>query len=1061
MKLGIAGRLADFFIGSKLTPLLLTAALGVGLWSVFSLPSREEPEIVVPVADVYLPMPGATPREVENRALIPLEEVLGGIEDVEYVYSHAESGFGLVTVRYEVGTDMEEALVRLHSELWRNADRMPADLEGFPLVKTVTIDDVPFLTLTLHGEGMETSELRSLADEVAVELRSVERVRRVEVIGGSPREIRVELSPERMAAYGVDPGRVVERLEAANTSLGAGEFSRRSSVVRIKAGPYLTSARDVEAVVLDVRDGRPVQVGDVARVTDGPGEVETYTLHAEPGRAAVPMVTLAVAKRPGADETKLAGRIEEKMASLRGRLVPGDVASLVTRNYGDTAREKVSTLRLHLLLAILAVGLVVALGMGWRAGVVVMTAVPVTFALTLLTYHLFDYTLNRVTLFALIFVTGIVIDDSIIVVENMHRHFGMRDRPLRDAARVAVDEVGNPTILATLTVIAAVLPMLFVSGLMGPYMSPMPIGSTLAMSFSLLVALVGAPWLAYRLLRGDHGEGEDERPDYRLEETPIYRAYRRVMEPLLDAPRRLWWLLGGVGVLLLAAVGLFTMRAVTVKMLPFDDKDEMQVIVDMPEGTALETTADLSERIARALREVPEVEHVQQYVGTAAPFNFNGMIRHYYLRSGPTVADLQVNLVGKGERSAQSHDVAGRIRPLVQGVADRSGTGARVKVVEVPPGPPVLSTLVAEVYGRDRDAQVEAARAVKELFEAEAGVVDVDWSLAAPQREVHFRVDEEKAALSGVPKARVVQGLRVGLAGHVATRLSVPEHRTEVPVRVRLAEPDRSGVERLGGLHVASAGGTMVPVGELVTTEEDTVPQVIDRKNFRRVVYVTADVAGEEESPVYAILDLKEKISGLDLPSGTGLGQLFTRQPRRVDRPVVKWDGEWQITYEVFRDLGIAFAGALVLIYLLIVAWFGSLTTPLVMMAAIPLTLVGIAPGHWGFGAFFTATSMIGMIALAGIMVRNGILLIDYLEARLDAGASLKAAVLEAGAVRTRPIALTAGTVVIGAFVILFDPIFEGLAVSLITGAVASTALTLVVVPGIYFLAYRDGVREN
>jgi multidrug efflux pump subunit AcrB len=1095
MRTGIAGRIADFFIDSKLTPLLMAAALGVGLWSVFSLPSREEPEIVVPVADIYLPMPGSTPEQVENRALIPLEEVLGGIEDMEYVYSHARPGFGLVTVRYEVGTDMEAALVRLHSNLLKNADRMPAALRGVPLVKTVTIDDVPFFTLTLAGEpGSRQYELRRLAEELAVEIQAIDRIRSVDVIGGTPREIRVELRPERLAALGMDPGRVVERLERTNASLESGEFSRGSDRVRIKAGPFLESAGDVRNVVLDVRDGKLVQVKDVARVEDGPAEVDSYTfhgeLHGDGGHGFVPMVTLSVAKRPGADETELGEAIEAKVDDLRHRLIPSDISALTTRNYGETAREKVSTLRLHLLLAILAVGLVVALGMGWRAGVVVMTAVPVTFALTLLVYHLFDYTLNRVTLFALIFVTGIVIDDSIIVVENMHRHFAMRDRPLREAARIAVDEVGNPTILATLTVIAAVLPMLFVSGLMGPYMSPMPIGSTLAMTFSLLVALVAAPWLAYRLLRGEYGPdgddgareggepggpdetagggeggpgagspaptpGEEGLGEFKVEDTRMYRAYRSVMEPLLARPRRIWMLLGTVGVLLLGAVGLFAVRAVTVKMLPFDDKNEMQVIVDMPEGTPLETTASLADDLARSLDRVPEVESVQQYVGTAAPFNFNGMIRHYYLRSGPTVADLQVNLVEKGERDAQSHDVAKRIRPVVKEVARRSGTGASVKVVEVPPGPPVLATLVAEVYGRDRESQLAAARRVKELFEQEPGVVDVDWSLTAPQREVHFRVDQEKAALSGVPKARVVHALRVGLAGRVATRLSAPESRADVPVRVRLAEPDRSGVERLKGLHVASMEGEMVPVGELVESREDTVPQVIDRKNGQRVVYVTADVAGELESPVYAILNLRDRISEIELPAGGSMGQLFTRQPRRVEQPVMKWDGEWRITYEVFRDLGIAFAGALLLIYLLIVAWFGSLTTPLVMMAAIPLTLVGIAPGHWGFGAFFTATSMIGMIALAGIMVRNGILLIDYLELRLEAGETLKEAVIQAGAVRTRPIVLTAGTVVIGAFVILFDPIFEGLAVSLITGAVASTLLTLVVVPGIYFLARR------
>lgn len=1058
MRSGIAGRLADTFIDSKLTPLLLAAALALGVYTVFTMPSEEEPQIIVPMADVFVPLPGATPAEVENRVLVPLEEILSGIEGVEHVYSHADPGMGLVTVRYEVGQDMEESLVRLHSTLLKHADRMPPGVQ-VPLVKTVTIDDVPFFTVTLFGEGREHGKLRALADELAVSLQSVEDVRRVDVIGGYPREIRVELLPERLAAFGVDPGDIGRRLEAANVSLDAGEFTRAGEVVRVKAGPYLTSAGDVESVVLDVRDGELVQVGDVARVLDGPEEVASYTFHVDRGEAFAPMVTLSVSKRPGADATALGETLETSVSELEGRVLPADVESRITRNYGETAREKVDTLRLHLLLAILAVGLVVALTMGWRAAVVVMTAVPVTFALTLLVYLLFDYTLNRVTLFALIFVTGIVIDDSIIVAENMHRHFSMRDRPLRVAARVAVDEVGNPTILATLTVIAAVLPMLFVSGLMGPYMSPMPVGATLAMLFSLLVALVGAPWLAFRLLPpglDPEDDGPEKESDYRLEDTAMYRVYRSVMEPLLERPRRIWLMLGGVGLLLVGAVGMFATRAVTVKMLPFDDKNEMQVILDTPEGTPLETTGAVAYRMAgRLIEKIPEVADVQIYVGTAAPFNFNGMIRHYYLRSGPTMADLQVNLVEKSERSDQSHDVARRVRPVVTEVARASGTGASVKVAEVPPGPPVLSTLVAEVYGRDAESREAVAAEVRRLFEEQPGVVDVDWSVTAPQEELSFWVDEEKAALSGVLRASVVQALRTGLAGEVVTHLSVPEARNPVPVRVRLSEEARSGEDRLAGLHVASADGDMVPVGELARVERGTVATSLDRKNGQQVIYVTAEVAGEEESPVYAILDLKEKLAEIELPGGATLGQLYTRQPGSIEQPVVKWDGEWQITYEVFRDLGLAFAGALILIYVLIVAWFGSTVTPLVMMAAIPLTLIGIAPGHWLFGAFFTATSMIGMIALAGIMVRNGILLIDYLEARLDDGVPLRQAVIEAGAVRTRPIALTAGTVVIGAVVILFDPIFEGLAVSLITGAVASTVLTLVVVPGIYYLARR------
>ena len=1053
MKTQIAGRIADAFLTSKLTPLLLAAALGLGVYTSATLPSEEEPQIIVPLADIYLPMPGSDPEEIENRALIPLENVLSGIDGVEYVYGHAQPGFGLVTVRYEVGRDLEDSLIRLYSTLMKYADRMPPGLV-FPLVKTVSIDDVPFFSVALTGDR-DHAELRQVAEEVATAFEAVPDVRDVQVTGGQPREIRVALSPERMAELGVDPGTVVQRLQAANVSYEAGRYSAADRVVRVVGGNFLSSARDVAGVVLDVRDGRLVQVGDVAEVTDGPAEVDSYTFQGVPGQALSPMVAISVSKRPGADATGVGRSLERTLEGLEGRTVPADVQALVTRNYGETAREKVTTLKEHLGLAVIAVGIVVAVFMGWRSAVVVMLAVPITFALTLFVYQIFGYTLNRVTLFALIFVTGIVIDDSIIVAENMERHFRMKDRPLRAAARAAVDEVGNPTILATLTVIAAVIPMLFVSGLMGPYMSPMPIGASLAMMFSLLVALIGTPWLAFRLL-GKAGHGDDGKPGYVLEETKIYAAYRWLLEPLLDRPARLVAALGVVLVLLLGATGLFFTRTVMVKMLPFDDKNEMQVILDLPEGTTLETSSALALDVARALGAVPEIADVQVYAGVAAPFNFNGMIRHYYLRRGNNVADIQVNLVDKSERRAQSHDVAKVVRPIVDSVVASSRSGARAKVVEVPPGPPVLSTLVAEIYGPDERAQRRVAEQVMERFADHPAVVDIDWSLIDPQEELRLRVDEEKAALSGVAKEQVVGALAIGLGGTVGTQLSVPASRRTVPVRVRLPEEARSGPDRIGALHVASRQGVMVPVGQLVEEEITAVPQPIDRKNGQRVIYVTAEVAGAEESPVYAILDLKDRVGEIELPSGARLGQLYTRQPGIVEQPVMKWDGEWQVTYEVFRDLGIAFAGALLLIYGLLVAWFGSFVTPLVMMTAIPLTLIGIAPGHLAFGAFFTATSMIGMIALAGIMVRNGILLIDYLEARLEAGIQLKQAVIEAGAVRTRPIALTAGTVIIGAIVILFDPIFEGLAVALIAGSLASTLLTLVVVPGIYFLLRRD-----
>ncbi len=1054
MRENLAGRLAGIFLESKLTPLLMVAALGVGAWTVSTMPSEEEPQIIVPLADLYLPLPGATPEEVENRALVPLENVLSGIEGVEYVYSHAEPGFGLVTVRYEVGRDMEASLVQLYSTLMKHADRMPPGLQ-FPLVKTVTIDDVPFFTATLFGGGLDGASLRRLADEVRVELESVPDVRDVQVVGGYPREVRVELDPDRLAAYGIDPLRVAQRLGGENVETEAGAFTHDDRVVRVVAGSFLKDADEVGRVVLDVRDGALVQVRDVATVVDGPAEVSHYTFQSTGAGGWTPMVSVAVSKRPGADATELGRALEARLEEAHGRLVPEDVTMEVTRNYGETAHHKVLTLQEHLGLAVLSVGLIILLTMGWRSAVVVMVSVPLTFALTLFVYQILGYTLNRVTLFALIFVTGIVVDDSIIVAENMERHFSMRDRPLLAAARAAVDEVGNPTILATLTVIAAVLPMLFVRGLMGPYMSPMPVGATVAMLFSLAVALTITPWLAYRLLGGAHAHGEGEA--YALEKTKIYRLYASLMRPLLARPAAMWGALATVTVLLLGAGGMFLTRWVQVKMLPFDDKNEVQVILDLPEGTPLEATLALAEDVGRAVGGVDEVADVQMYAGVAAPFNFNGMIRHYYLRQGSNVADLQVNLVDKGERAAQSHDVARALRPIVDEIVASSGTGARAKVVEVPPGPPVLATLVAEIYGDDRVERERVAREVMDRFEAQESVVDVDWSLAAPQPELRMEVDAEKAALSGVAKEQAVGALRLALAGQVVTHLSAPESRTPVPVRVQLGEADRSGIDRLGRTPVGSMTGTMVPVGELVRTTETTRPQVIDRKNGERVVYVMAEVAGEEESPVYAILDMEKQLDSIRVAGDAPLGRLFARQPTATERPVMKWDGEWQITYEVFRDLGMAFAGALVLIYVLIVAWFGSFTTPLVMMAAIPLTLIGIAPGHLLAGAFFTATSMIGMIALAGIMVRNGILLIDYLEARLADGLPLKEAIIEAGAVRTRPIVITAGAVVIGAVVILFDPIFQGLAVALIAGSVASTILSLVVVPGIYFLMKRRG----
>jgi multidrug efflux pump subunit AcrB len=877
--------------------------------------------------------------------------------------------------------------------------------------------------------------------------------------------VRVLLDPVRLRAFHVDPLQVGRQIEAANRNLTAGSFQSANREYVVETGAFLEDVTDVRNLVVGVHGDNPVYLKDVADVTDGPEEVVSYVFSgsgpaADPEDTAPvggvagerPAVTLSIAKRQGADAMRVADRVLSKVDLLRGRLIPGDVDVLVTRNYGRTASEKVDTLLEHLIGAILAVTIVVGLFLGWRGGVVVFASVPITFALTLFVYYLFGYTLNRVTLFALIFVTGIVVDDSIIIVENIHRHLSMRRLPRLQAALGAINEVGNPTILATFTVIASVLPMAFVSGLMGPYMSPMPIGASLAMLFSLLVALIGAPWLAYRLLRGEGGK------EYVLEETLSYRLYQRLLEPILNDARRSRMALAGGALLLLIAGGLVLVRVVKVKMLPFDNKSEFQVIVDMPEGTTLERTAAVTRDIVEYVKTIPEVESYQYYVGTAAPINFNGLVRHYYLRRGPNVADIQVNLVEKGERDDQSHDIAKRVRPRIQEIARRHD--ARVKIAEVPPGPPVLSTLVAEVYGPDHERQIEVARRIRGIFEETPGVVDVDWLVEDDQEAFTLVVDKEKAALTGVSTEQVAGALRMALSGAEVGLLHVPTELEPVGIELRLAPEHRGSIDDLGALSVRSRTGRMIPIADLVTVRRTIEDKSIFRKNLKRVVYVTGDVAGEAESPIYALLEMDERIAEIELSGGGPLEPLYTSEPFMEEEVAVKWDGEWQITYEVFRDLGLAFGVVLIIIYLLIIGWFQSFKVPLIMMVAIPLSLVGIIPGHWAHDAFFTATSMIGMIALAGIMVRNSVLLIDFIQLRLAEGVPLKRAVIEAGAVRTRPILLTAGTVVIGAVVILFDPIFQGLAISLMWGAVASTALTLGLVPLLYYMVERKNRPE-
>ncbi|MBL1214714.1 MAG: efflux RND transporter permease subunit [Ignavibacteriae bacterium] len=1060
MKLGIAGKTAQAFIKSKLTVLLIIASLAIGAFSVYLTPSEEEPQIIVPMADIFVMHNGASPEEVESRISQPLEKIISNIHGVEYVYSTSMPNMAMLIVRFYVGEDAEESIVKLYNEIMRNMDKMPQGI-SMPFVKTKSIDDVPIMSLALWSKNYDDYDLRRVGNELANEVKKITDVGDINVIGGRKRKINVMLDRNKMASYNVDPLMVMMQVKGANKQSMSGSFNYNNKEFLVETGNFFETVDDVKNLVVGVFHGSPVYLKNVAEVTDGPEEPKNYTAY---GYGAVelkenslksgvefPAVTISVAKRKGADAKQIAESVLSKVEMLKGDLIPSDVKIEVTRNYGDTASEKVNDLLLNLLGSILAASIVVAIFLGWRGGWVVFASVPITFALTLFVYYMMGYTLNRITLFALVFVTGIVVDASIIVVENMHRHFKMKKLPRYQAALTSIDEVGNPTILATFTVIASVLPMAFVSGLMGPYMAPMPIGAALAMMFSLLVALVVTPYVAYKSL-GEEKPKKDEKK-YVLQETLIYKYYVKTMMPLIESARKRWIVIISVTVLLLLSISLLFFKMVTVKMLPFDNKNEIQIIIDMPEGTTLEQTAVVTKEIAGYLRTVPEVVNYQNYVGTAAPINFNGLVRHYDLRRGSNVADIQINLLDKSERSDQSHDIAKRIRPHIQKIAEKFN--ANVKVAEVPPGPPVMSTIVAEVYGPDRESQLEYAKKLKGLFESTKGVVDIDWLVEDDQVEYKFEIDKKKAMLSGISAEQIVGVLGISLYGSDVSAIYQPNEVEPVTIQLRLPESDRSNLNDIRNIKVMSPSGKLVAVGDLVNIKEQIQDKSIYRKNQKRAVYVTADVAGELESPVYAILDLDKKIQELNEKEGLNVEQFYTAQPESESEISVKWDGEWHITYEVFRDLGAAFAVVLVIIYMLIIGWFQSFKVPIVMMIAIPLSLIGVLVGHLIFGAFFTATSMIGVIALAGIMVRNSVLLIDFIDLRLAEGIEFKQAVLESGAVRTLPILLTAGTVVIGAFVIIFDPIFEGLAISLMGGAVASTALTLIMVPLVYYMTER------
>ncbi|MGA4645705.1 efflux RND transporter permease subunit [Limisphaera sp. 4302-co] len=1087
--LGLAGRLARSFIDSKLTPLLVVTSVLLGIFAVWMLPREEEPQIKVPMVDVMVSMPGASAREIEERVTRPMEKLLWEIPGVEYIYSTSREGESLVIVRYKVGSDPTESLVKLTEKLRSNFDRIPHGVSQ-PLIKLKSIDDVPILALTFHSPHYDHLTLRRLVAQVDDAVKQVSEVAETMIIGGARRQVRVLLDPVRLAARNLSPVGLIPMLQQANRQYRAGGLTGDDREIIIETGGFLRNAEEVGQVVVGVHGGKPVYLRDVADIVDGAEEPSQYVLFGygaarrtgDPLPEEEPAVTLTVAKRPGANAITVADRVLRKIKTLRGTLIPADVQITITRHYGETAAEKSDELLLHMGIAVFGVSLLIWLTLGWREAGIVGVAIPATLALTLLVFYLTGFTLNRITLFALIFSIGILVDDAIVVVENIVRHFHLphnRGRPWSEIAVEAVREVGNPTILATFAVIAAVLPMAFVGGLMGPYMRPIPIGSSAAMFWSLLIAFIVTPWASIRILRWGRkyrqlteGAPAGPAPATHAEhpEDMFTRLYRRFMGPLIAHARWRYAFLAGITVLLLAAMATVPLGWVKVKMLPFDNKSEFQIILNMPEGSSLEQTARAAREIAAAVRNEPEVTDYQIYVGTAAPFNFNGLVRHYFLRRGAHVADLQINLLPKSRRKAQSHAIAKRVRPRVAEIAERYG--ARVAVTEVPPGPPVLQTLVAEVYGPTEEARLRLAEEVRRIFKRTPGVVDVDAYIEADQPRARFVIDKEKAALHGISADTISRTLQIAVGGLSVDLVHLPREKEDVNLVLELPRAARTSPEELLALWVrsgdanalpepgtASGPPPLIPLRELVRVEYDIADKSIYHKNLMPVTYVIGDVAGEAESPVYAILKMNQALRQLDTRAFGGDGSPLpiynARMPFTDLAPAIKWDGEWHITLEVFRDLGLAFAAVLVLIYALMVGWFRSFLTPWIVMAAIPFSLIGILPAHGAMGAFFTATSMIGFMAGAGIVVRNSIILVDFIEQRLAEGLPLAEAVVDAGAVRFRPMLLTALAVVVGAAVILADPIFNGLAISLMAGEIASLLISRMAVPVLYYMAYR------
>ncbi len=1065
---GISGRIAAAFLTSQLTPLLALTGLLLGLFAIGVTPKEEEPQIDVTMANVLVPFPGASAKEVENLVATPAEQVLSEIDGVEHVYSVSQPGMALLTVQFDVGVPRQEALVKLYNQVWSNADWLPANLgAGQPIVKPKGIDDVPIMSLTLSSRNPAHTawDLADVAHTLETELKRVPGTRDIYTIGAPDDIVRVTLDTARLAAYDIDYGALRASLVAANRAMTPTQAVQDGRVVEIRAGDFFRTTDDVASLIVGTRGTEPVYLSDVAEVTRAPDAVSrsVWTWQRDDVGATgtyLPALTIALAKQPGENAIDITEKVQARLAQLEGVAIPADIDVAVTRNYGQTAADKSAKLIQKLLFATAAVVALVFFALGRREAFIVGSAVIITLAITLFASWAWGFTLNRVSLFALIFSIGILVDDAIVVVENIHRHMALPENHGKSLLAMipgAVDEVGAPTILATFTVIAALMPMAFVSGLMGPYMSPIPINASTGMLISLAVAFVVTPWMAGKFLK--HHETQEGvggvAPSPQHEQGALDRFFAGLAEKLL-APlvqredskklrhRMYWGVLAAIGfAVMLPVVGL-----VVLKMLPFDNKSEFQVIVDMPEGTPLEDTQRVLVALADHLRTVEEVQDVQLYAGTAAPINFNGLVRQYYLRSGTNVGDIQVNLADKAHRDRSSHQIALSVRAPLQEIGQR--LGANVKIVEVPPGPPVQAPIVAEIYGYDDAQRAATARTVREAIAATPDVVDTDDSLVAEAPRVQYVIDRQKAARLGLEYANIVQAIAGLTGGDDVSHLHDGQAKFAVPIRLRLSEADKSDPQALLALKLTNSAGRQIALGEVVTAVRGTIEQPIMHKDLMPVVYVTADVAGSSDSPLYGMF----KAAGT-LEDSTSIAQTWIEQPGLATGPALKWDGEWQITYETFRDMGIAYGVGMILIYLLIVAQFGSYTVPLVIMAPIPLTVIGVMPGHALFGAQFTATSMIGMIALAGIIVRNSILLVDFTNEQLRAGVALRDAVVKASAVRAKPIMLTAFAAIIGAFFIIDDPIFNGLAIALIFGIFVSSLLTLVVIPVLYYVAMR------